>query len=566
MNNFKTVFFSLIILIIFQGCSAILEPVFLDQTKKDLKEIEQEEFNININTLTFKKSIESNKDAYPRQLMITGSGARANVYNEGDFLTKDIPNYLTNSEYRLGQGDELSLLLINQFKNEVIKWPNSLAKTNYILGVGDVLTLVQSADLINPVIALKEMTNNRVNDEENILSVNGVVGSNGNILLLGLGSLKAVDRTLEDVRAEIRNILIRNGSAPNFQLEITEFNSKKAYVTNNKNQSRIIGINTIPVSLREVAYGSGLSKTNENSVLITLVRNKQTYKFTAGQLFNINSPDTFIQDKDHIHFEITEIPSSNVSALVGSNGDILLPGIGKLVVENRTLADVHEEITTILTMKGKKPDIQLEITKFRNKKLYFSNRNQGNKILYLSNEENTLRQVVHLSSAISEPKDGLAIIILTRGKRIFRLALDRVLDPNTPNIWIQNDDQIEINYMSYKDGQVYILTGSGDARIMSINPSKRETLANALFENNGALSNLSAKRSEVYLLRGRNPSIAYHLDAQNVSRILVAAKTELRPNDIIFVAERPIISFARTLSEILPLRILLKDIKNDNIP
>jgi hypothetical protein len=47
---------------------------------------------------------------------------------------------------------------------------------------------------------------------------------------------------------------------------------------------------------------------------------------------------------------------------------------------------------------------------------------------------------------------------------------------------------------------------------------------------------------------------------------LVAAKTELRPNDIVYVAERPIISFSRTLAEILPLRILLRDIQDNNIP
>ena len=101
---------------------------------------------------------------------------------------------------------------------------------------------------------------------------------------------------------------------------------------------------------------------------------------------------------------------------------------------------------------------------------------------------------------------------------------------------------------------------------MSIEPSKRENLADILFASKGALNNLSAKRSEVYLLRGRSPSVAYHLDAQNVSRILVAAQTELRPNDIVYVADRPIISFARTLAEINPLRILLRDIQDDNIP
>jgi polysaccharide export outer membrane protein len=113
---------------------------------------------------------------------------------------------------------------------------------------------------------------------------------------------------------------------------------------------------------------------------------------------------------------------------------------------------------------------------------------------------------------------------------------------------------------------VFTLSGAGRAQVVPIDPSKRETLADILFTKNGALNNLLAKRSEIYLLRGKDPSAAYHLDAQNVSRILVAAKTELRPNDIVYVADRPIISFSRTLSEILPLRTLLRDIQNNNIP
>ena len=36
--------------------------------------------------------------------------------------------------------------------------------------------------------------------------------------------------------------------------------------------------------------------------------------------------------------------------------------------------------------------------------------------------------------------------------------------------------------------------------------------------------------------------------------------------DIIYAAERPIISLSRTLSEIIPLRTLIRDIQNNNIP
>ena len=78
-----------------------------------------------------------------------------------------------------------------------------------------------------------------------------------------------------------------------------------------------------------------------------------------------------------------------------------------------------------------------------------------------------------------------------------------------------------------------------------------------------AMNSPNAKRSEVYLLRGTNPISAYHLDAK--PELLVADAMELRPNDILFVAEQPIYR-STALGTILPLRILLRDIKDENIP
>ena len=80
------------------------------------------------------------------------------------------------------------------------------------------------------------------------------------------------------------------------------------------------------------------------------------------------------------------------------------------------------------------------------------------------------------------------------------------------------------------------------------------------------LSSANAKKSDVYLLRGSNPVVAYHLDAQNPTRLIVADAMQLRPNDILYVAEKPIASFNRALVTIAPLRILLRDIQDENIP
>lgn len=157
------------------------------------------------------------------------------------------------------------------------------------------------------------------------------------------------------------------------------------------------------------------------------------------------------------------------------------------------------------------------------------------------------------------------MVNLLRNGLLYRMTLQEMLSGGGSKVFIEDGDTIELKDFNYKSGQVFALSGAGKAKIVPIDPSKRETLADILFTENGALSNVLAKRSEIYLLRGRSPSIAYHLDAQNVSRILVAAKTELRPNDIVFVADRPIISFARTLSELSPLRILVRDIRRDTL-
>ena len=125
-------------------------------------------------------------------------------------------------------------------------------------------------------------------------------------------------------------------------------------------------------------------------------------------------------------------------------------------------------------------------------------------------------------------------------------------------MYAKDGDIITTEILPYKENKVFILGGVAP-QIFKINPANRETLADVLFTSGGALSASGAKRSEVYLLRGINPVNAFHLDAQSPTRLIVADTMELRPNDILYVAERPIISFNRTLATIVPLRILLRD-------
>jgi protein involved in polysaccharide export with SLBB domain len=549
--------------IFIQGCSEILEPVMLKGILKNDTQSPQEEFEINIDTLTFKKARQANKDPYFRQLMLTGSGENAKVLDEVDLLSSKIPNQI-QSDVKLGTGDVIIFNMIQEFKNEMINLPKMLKNAEYRLGVGDQLTFVQVTD--KTTIALSEASSISPTGVEKVIKTSGIVGSNGSILLLGVGNIKAINRTLVDVQKEVRNVLIRNGLTPNFQLEITKFDSQKAFITLNGKSGNILSINNIPLTLQEVALANAVEKDDEKTALISLTRDKKTYKFTAEQLFSDKTPDVFIKNKDIISLIKNPNPTTTITTSVGSKGNILLPIVGKINVINQTIDDVYKKIYNILLDKGLVPNFQIELKTPVSRNVFLIRKNVKSVVVPLFNYQMSLKNVILKNNSFQATSNGLFIINLKRGKKIFRLTLDKLLDPETPAIWLHDKDQIEIEFLQYKPGQVYALNGEGNASILNIDPSRRETLASIIFADNGVLNNLKAKRSEIYLLRGRNPAVAYHLDARDVSRILVAAKIELRPNDIIYTADRPIISFRRALEEIEPLRILLRNIESGDYP
>ncbi|MEM7508626.1 MAG: polysaccharide biosynthesis/export family protein [Pseudomonadota bacterium] len=83
------------------------------------------------------------------------------------------------------------------------------------------------------------------------------------------------------------------------------------------------------------------------------------------------------------------------------------------------------------------------------------------------------------------------------------------------------------------------------------------SLADALF-NDTQINIQTADYEEIYVLRpNTNPAeaggiTAYNLDGSNAVNLALAAQFQLRPNDVIFIAEQPITSWNRVISQALP--------------
>lgn len=87
---------------------------------------------------------------------------------------------------------------------------------------------------------------------------------------------------------------------------------------------------------------------------------------------------------------------------------------------------------------------------------------------------------------------------------------------------------------------------------------RRATLADALFDTGRGLAKETGDVSEIYVLRASEDIrefgavTAWHLDARNAAHLTLAAKFEMRPDDIVFVAENPVTRWDRVISQITP--------------
>ncbi|MEJ2019491.1 MAG: hypothetical protein P8X51_14755, partial [Maritimibacter sp.] len=134
----------------------------------------QEEFNIEVDPLTLDLAKKLRRAPYQRNVIRTGTGASARVVSEGSVTRRVLPPFLGPEIYRLGLGDQLTFA---QFAD------GSTASLN---------------DLINSGGSTASLVSGQV------LTSQGRVGSDGSVLLLGLGKLDLGGKTISEARDIVR--------------------------------------------------------------------------------------------------------------------------------------------------------------------------------------------------------------------------------------------------------------------------------------------------------------------------------------------------------------------------
>ena len=557
------------------SCSKVLQTIELRVTDKDNSE--QEAFDVIEKTLTIKEARKQSLSPYIRSVLQPGKGKKARSISENLALKSEFPKDIKEVEYKIGIGDKLTFtrLVDNNLKRPVdqINWPSNYNDFNYKLGIGDNLTLTLLMDPASITLGHSQSVdgdNNQIlstseNQGQTTIVSTGRIGSDGSVLLLEVGRLEAKGKTLNELRSEVRNNLIRNGISPRFQLEIVQFMSQKAFLTEN-GTSKVIFLEDQKTTLTNLLTAAGIGFKPGTITRVNLQRNKKDYLMSLRAIFSDKAPEVYIADRDHIFVEDSSSNLISSTSIVGYDGFVVLAGVGKIKAIGRSLKDLQAEISsTIEKIPDSENAFQIKLEESLSQTAVVSIPGKLGGVIQLGDTAIPLDQIL-TENGLSVDGNNITRIKLQRGGNSFYFTLEDLLQlPHSKRLYLKPNDKVLTETLTYKENKVFLLGGI-NPQIVKINPINRETLADILFADGGPLSSSSAKRSEVYLLRGSNPVIAYHLDAQNPTRLIVADAMELRPNDILYVAEQPIISFNRTLGTIVPLRILIRDIQENNIP
>ncbi len=248
---------------------------------------------------------------------------------------------------------------------------------------------------------------------------------------------------------------------------------------------------------------------------------------------------------------------------VTSEGYVSIVELGRVDVAGQTISEVEASISAALLRSGIDPRFEVSIQGFNSQKIFFGGAVQP-EALPFTDRPITLREVMTTADVTLDPSADKLVKIF-RGGEEYRLSARQLLTGSAPSrYYLQGGDRVYIENMFYRPETVILAGEVGSQSLFPISAEARPTLSDAMFSR-GALALFTADSSQIYLIRRRGDgAVAYHLDASNPARLSIASEMELRPQDVIFVAEQPVTRYNRVMQQLLGAMAATRELR-DNV-
>jgi polysaccharide export outer membrane protein len=299
---------------------------------------------------------------------------------------------------------------------------------------------------------------------------------------------------------------------------------------------------------------------------------------------------------------------------VQDDGAIAIPNVGRVRLSGMTLEEAEAELFQRLVENQIDPTFSLEISEFNSKKVAIGGAVSSPGVVPVTLTPLYLDEALSQAGGITVPDQDYASVRIYRDGTLYQIPLNELYSSSLRRIQLLDGDSVFVDTAyeldlaeSYFQQQIQLQQVRQSARSAALSELSAEInlrraalsearsnfqtrmelgavdrdyvylagevgsqaryalpfdntamLADALYDAGGGFNTTVADVRQIYVLRSSpdprefGAVTAWQLNASNASNLTLATRFELRPGDVIFIAEQPVTRWNRTIQQILP--------------
>tara|TARA_B100000579_G_C22838754_1_gene860280 strand:- start:1841 stop:2971 length:1131 start_codon:yes stop_codon:yes gene_type:complete len=322
-------------------------------------------------------------------------------------------------------------------------------------------------------------------------------------------------------------------------------NPKKIGLQQNGVTLKFYNLNKInPVSLPKF---EDIKKKKDKKLTELLTQdNKYYYSIGPGDIINIS---------------ITDIDDIDGSYTISPSGDVTIPYVGQVLVNDKTKEEAQAFINEVLKTYYQEPETIVKIEQYNSAYVYITGAINRPLSILLSEQPLKILDALIKAGYVKDQKSYIKTALLRRGTEVFEIDLYELLNKNNTDldIYLRKDDVLHVSEsdtdQAYAFGE---FTTSGPISVY-----KDLTLTELLATK--GINKATAKTKNIYVLR-EDLTKFLHVDIftinlNNPAAFIAANNFYILPDDIVFIPSTNLVKWNNVISLLTPSETLFKTYK-----
>lgn len=257
------------------------------------------------------------------------------------------------------------------------------------------------------------------------------------------------------------------------------------------------------------------------------------------------------------------LPNEQAGTAVDDAGNIVLPHVGKVNVEGKSIDEARAFLTQKMAEYFRAPQVDVTVLKFASQTISVTGEVKKAGAQYLAYEPWTVLKAISAAEGFLDTADLENVIVNHKDGTFSRLNLQDLYSYGkiAENIVLASGDNLHIP--SGHRNKVFLMGEFVKPVTQKIKDGSL-TLAEVINDNGGM--NQITSNAQLYVIRrdikteaiqDNKPAsfenaVIYHLDATSADSMVLADQFRLKPRDVVYVATAKVTQWNRVISQLVP--------------